>query len=304
MRMVSMRSLLESYGNTEAMGNRMIIALLSLLVAAKAFPQKVVHEEYNEVVGDSMSRFYKYDDYYFVGKTNSLEGGNHAFPFHRVTTSKGDTVKAVRGIAELKKVGPGRVIETCDLSNSGIKDIPNLKAYTILRMNLSGNFLKTPKEVLNKLPRSLRELNVSNCGIGKQELEWRKEKKGIHKYEHLFFFKFGRDSFPELRVLNASNNYIGDLELSPTRLRHVDVSNNRITLIRFDDRYMEETVPGFGRWRRNKEWSSEPVSVKYLNVSNNEDMYYGIGICPCHIDTLLHENCAHGKEIGVGAWID
>lgn len=71
---------------------KFILLLLSLLVAAKAFPQKVVHEEYNEVVGDSMSRFYKYDDYYFVGKTNSLEGGNHAFPFHRVTTSKGDTV--------------------------------------------------------------------------------------------------------------------------------------------------------------------------------------------------------------------
>lgn len=89
-----------------------------------------------------------------------------------------DTVKTVRSIAELKKVDPGKVIETCDLSNCGIRDIPNLKAYTILRMNLSGNFLKASKEVFNKLPRSLRELNVSNCKIGKQELEWSKEKKG------------------------------------------------------------------------------------------------------------------------------
>lgn len=66
----------------------------------------------------------------------------------------------------------------------------------------------------------------------------------------------------------------------------------------------QNNIPGFGRWRHKREWSSEPVSVKYLNVSNNEEMYYGIGIRPCYIDTLLHENCAHGEEIGVGAWID
>lgn len=207
-----------------------------------------------------------------------------------------DTVKLVMGMDGLRKAGPGRVIETCDLSRQGLKGIPSLKAYTILRLNLSGNDFRRrkPRYVVDSLPHSLRELNISNCGIGAD----------LRRGEQCYC-KLGRDSFPYLRVLNASGNKLTAMELSPTTLRHVDVSSNRLSILRFSDRYAVLSNGGaLGHWEYRKERAECARTVEYLNISGNRSMYSGIAIAPEKIDTLLHDNSANGEKIWVGIWID
>lgn len=217
-------------------------------------------------------------------------------PAGKVHTGR-DTVGLVIGMDGLRKAGAGRVIETCDLSRQGLKGIPSLKAYTILRLNLSGNDFRRrkPGYVVDSLPRSLRELNISNCGIGAD----------LRRGE-LCHCKFGRDSFPCLRVLNASGNKFTTIELSPTTLRHVDVSNNSLRILRFSDRYAVLSNGGaLGHWEYRKEWSESECTVEFLNISGNRSMYYsGIAIDPEKIDTLLHDNSANGEKIWMGIWVD
>lgn len=69
-----------------------ILLLLPLLVAAKAFPQKVVSQElYNVVVSDTASYFYRCPDYESVGSPKTPVG-EYTFPFDRIITSDGDTI--------------------------------------------------------------------------------------------------------------------------------------------------------------------------------------------------------------------
>lgn len=68
-----------------------LLLLLPLLVAAKAFPQKVVHEHYNRIMNDTCSSFYNYEDFEYLSE-RKYPFARYAFPFDRVTTSEGDTL--------------------------------------------------------------------------------------------------------------------------------------------------------------------------------------------------------------------
>lgn len=70
---------------------KFVLPLLPLLSAAMAFPQKVVTEGYNAIVRDTVSRFYHYPAYDYVGSPKTPHG-EYAFPFDRITTSSGDTI--------------------------------------------------------------------------------------------------------------------------------------------------------------------------------------------------------------------
>ncbi len=120
-----------------------------------------------------------------------------------------DTVKFVSSLEELYSYCPKYTfIETCDLSNLGLKEIPVLKLYNIKRLNLSHNEFRLVKNI-DFLPTSLEELDLSCCNFG---LDRSQDYEGIERFTHSLLrgldvdLNFSVNEFPNLKKLNLSYN--------------------------------------------------------------------------------------------------
>ena len=78
-----------------------------------------------------------------------------------------DTVELVTSLEELYSYAPkNTVIETCDLSHLGLKEIPMLRQYNIKSLDLSNNEMRLFEGYRLFLPPSVENLYLDSCYIG------------------------------------------------------------------------------------------------------------------------------------------
>lgn len=127
-----------------------------------------------------------------------------------------DTIEYVSNLEELYSYAPKyTVIETCDLSHLGLKEIPPLRDYNIKRLDLSNNELRWFRDYRSLLPPSVEELYLDSCNIGNKRRE--DEDRG--------------DSFSDVHVFFPGLDVYLDSADFPN-LRKVDVSYNRVLVIK------------------------------------------------------------------------
>ena len=216
---------------------------------------------------------------------HGLTAHNGGTDTSRVSNRNNDTVSLVKSLKQLKALLKGTVIETCDLSGQGLKYLPDLKAYNIRKLNLSGNnFWIKGFNGKKRLPKSLEILEMSNCKV----LTTDRNKKGVAYVKDAdASIWFDEDSFPKLREIDLHNT-----NLSVVRFpRYVEKANlSNCDLYQFK-------ITGF--WK-------EKLKLRYLDISHNWKMYNGIGIKPEEINsigTLKRDSCAEGKELWEGYWL-
>ena len=125
-----------------------------------------------------------------------------------------DTVELVTSLEELYSYVPKyTVIEKCDLSRLGLKEIPALGQYNIKCLDLSHNELRMFYDYELFIPKSVEVLILDSCNIGLIGPIDRKNKR-----RDLFFnpgvevpvyARFDKPKFPNLRKLDISYNNVG-----------------------------------------------------------------------------------------------
>lgn len=125
-----------------------------------------------------------------------------------------DTVELVTSLEELYSYVPKyTVIEKCDLSRLGLKEIPALGQYNIKCLDLSHNELRMFYDYELFIPKSVEVLILDSCNIGLIGPIDRKNKR-----RDLFFNPgvevpvqalFDKSKFPNLKKLDISYNNVG-----------------------------------------------------------------------------------------------
>lgn len=125
-----------------------------------------------------------------------------------------DTVELVTSLEELYSYVPKyTVIEKCDLSRLGLKEIPALGQYNIKCLDLSHNELRMFYDYELFIPKSVEVLILDSCNIGLRKPIDRKMER-----RDLFFNPgvevpvqalFDKSKFPNLRKLDISYNNVG-----------------------------------------------------------------------------------------------
>ncbi len=214
----------------------------------------------------------------FCSNTNSSMGDSSHTCYNNPKV-----IKLVKGLKELSTVPAGTEIETCDLSNQGFFELPNLTIYKIKKLNISGNQLwywRGEHYIYNLFPKNMEELNMSNCKLVKIAIN-KKGKKYITKEQTSFWLL--KERFPNLKVINVSNTNIYVLKISFTVERLEAVNCGLYNLY----------IDGM---------SKDTLHLKYLDISKNWNMYSGIGVEPERIDTLKCDSTAKGERIWPGIW--
>lgn len=229
----------------------------------------------------------------FVGVCSLAFPICHGFTAHnggtdtsRASNRNNDTVSLIKSMKQLKALPKGTFIETCDLSGQGLKYLPDLKAYNIRKLNLSGNnFWRRGFNEDKRLPKSLEILDMSNCRV----LTTDRNKKGVAYVKDAdASIWFVEDSFPKLREIDLHNTKLSSVRFQRC-VEKADLSN--CDLYQFK-------ITGY--------WDKEKLKLRYLDISHNWKMYNGIGIKPEEInsiDTLKRDSCAEGKELWEGYWL-
>lgn len=129
-----------------------------------------------------------------------------------------DTVELVTSLEELYSYVPKyTVIEKCDLSRLGLKEIPALRQYNIKCLDLSHNELRMFYDYELFIPKSVEVLILDSCNIGLRKPIDRKMER-----RDLFFNPgvevpvqalFDKSKFPNLRKLDFSYNCMGYLRV-------------------------------------------------------------------------------------------
>lgn len=172
-----------------------------------------------------------------------------------------DTVKLVSSLEELYSYCPKyTVIETCDLSYLGLKEIPVLSLYNIKRLNLSHNEFRKV-QYIDFLPTSLEELNISYCNIG---LNRTQDYERIEKFSDVLFWvpvviKLSAKEFPRLRKLDVSYNRIESVKV-PKYTQVIDMHFNDSKGVKNEVREREKYASGIN-----------PDTVK--SVKSLEELY-------------------------------
>lgn len=189
-----------------------------------------------------------------------------------------DTVRLVKSLDELFELAPNTVVLECDLSQQGLKDLPILRPYNIIRLNMEGNDLGNIRfshyypqdKYFLFFPESLVELNMSNCRLGEIE-------RKLHERTNLWI-RLSAVEMPHLRKVNLSGNWIEKL-LITSPVEHIEASRNNL-----------------------KELIIRTNTIKYLDVSHNWNMNPFIGVNPQDIDTLKTDSCAGGRKLEEKWW--
>lgn len=134
------------------------------------------------------------------------------------------SVKESTKLEQLLALSVDSVIATCDLSNDSIVDFPDLSAYSIKTLDLSGNLLDTI--IPRFLPKKLEKLNLSH----NQYSGWLKIKKNSFstlKELNLSYNKLKRIyvSDPLYRII-LSYNDLTDVDVNHKNIQYLDVSYN------------------------------------------------------------------------------
>lgn len=145
------------------------------------------------------------------------------------TKPKTDTVKLVSSLEELYSYSPRyTVIEKCDFSHLGLKEIPAIWLYNIKKLDLSHNDLRFFDAYDFLLPKSIEELNISYCNIGRfRHKDFSRERMYIYPtYLVKIKLNFKEKDFPHLKKLNASYNRIRELKV-PEYTEVADTNYNK-----------------------------------------------------------------------------
>ena len=145
------------------------------------------------------------------------------------TKPKTDTVKLVSSLEELYSYSPRyTVIEKCDFSHLGLKEIPAVWLYNIKKLDLSHNDLRFFDAYDSLLPKSIEELNISYCNIGRfRHKDFSRERMYIYPtYLVKIKLNFKEKDFPHLKKLNASYNRIQELKV-PEYTEVADTNYNK-----------------------------------------------------------------------------
>lgn len=125
-----------------------------------------------------------------------------------------DTVELVTSLEELYSYVPKyTVIEKCDLSRLGLKEIPALGQYNIKCLDLSHNELRMFYDYELFIPKSVEVLILDSCNIGLIGPIDRKNKRRDMFFnpgvEVPVYARFDKPKFPNLKKLDISYNNVG-----------------------------------------------------------------------------------------------
>lgn len=255
--------------------SRLIDYSVRLCFDEEEFPNlKMIDVSYNKINRIEVPEYTKilnthYNDFKSI-KNKVRETSNG------MTNIKRDTVRMVTSVEDLYGLAPNTIIEVCDLSNQGLKKLPVLRPYNILKLDVSeNNFDELNREERQysswkaMLPQSIRELKMNNSYNGAlvRNTEYGKRSGGA-------YLLLRKNELPYLKTINISNNFIGGLYISAPAV-HVNVSRNDLRKIEI-----------------------KTNTINYLDVSYNWNMDKGIRVSPESIDTLKTDSCAHGMKLG------
>lgn len=185
------------------------------------------------------------------------------------------TVKLVKSLKELYELAPNTIIEVCDLSNQGLKEMPVLRPYNIKRLDISGNdFSQIPKdfsydEIYTTFPESLVELDMSNCRYGENF----HDPNDRDFFYHGIHLAFKKSKLPHLKIIDVSHNHIAQLLVNTPAVK-MNASHNDLRQLIINTN-----------------------TLKHLDVSYNWNMNDVIGIAPESLKTLKADSCAHGMKL-------
>lgn len=134
------------------------------------------------------------------------------------------SIKELTKLEQLYLLSFDSVMNVCDLSNDSIVDFPDLSAYSIKTLDLSGNLLDTI--IPRFLPKKLEKLNLSH----NQYSGWLKIEKNSFstlKELNLSYNKLKRIyvSDPLYRII-LSYNDLTDVDINHKNIQYLDVSYN------------------------------------------------------------------------------
>lgn len=125
-----------------------------------------------------------------------------------------DTVELVTSLEELYSYVPKyTVIEKCDLSRLGLKEIPALGQYNIKCLDLSHNELRMFYDYELFIPKSVEVLILDSCNIGlRKPIDRKMERRDMFfnpGVEVPVYARFDKPKFPNLKKLDISYNNVG-----------------------------------------------------------------------------------------------
>ena len=130
-------------------------------------------------------------------------------PINNNSINKSVDVTKLTKLEQLFLLPIDSVMCSYDLSNDSIMDFPNLSAYTIKALDLSGNKLDTI--IPHYLPKGLERLNLSN-----------------NRYKG--YINIRRYTIPFLKEVDLSNNSLDSIRITEPLSRIVLAHNNLVSI--------------------------------------------------------------------------
>ena len=134
------------------------------------------------------------------------------------------SVKESTKLEQLLALSVDSVIATCDLSNDSIVDFPDLSAYSIKTLDLSGNLLDTI--IPRFLPKKLEKLNLSHNRYS----GWLKIEE--HTFSSLKELDMSYNQLIRILILDplyriiVSHNDLVEVDINHKNIQYLDISYN------------------------------------------------------------------------------
>lgn len=188
-----------------------------------------------------------------------------------------DTVELVTSLEELYSYVPKyTVIEKCDLSRLGLKEIPALGQYNIKCLDLSHNELRMFYDYELFIPKSVEVLILDSCNIGLIGPIDRKNKRRDMFFnpgvEVPVYARFDKPKFPNLKKLDISYNNVGlrvpdDVELNDTCCDNSPYIKNEVRKPIATTLKPAKTIKYVKGWEEFSELPPNTI-IEYCDLSN------------------------------------
>lgn len=164
-------------------------------------------------------------------------------------------------------------------------EIPDLSEYTwIEKLNLRGN--KINKIDKNKFPPNLIDLDLSHNNLNRINKNDIPFKVKILNLSHNHINKFDGSEFPNIEVLDLSNNKLESLIAFPSKCRSIDISNNEL-----------ENIPDFNEdleiidCSGNKLESLGKINKTLKMINLSENLFTELPYFHDNVEYLKCESC-------------
>lgn len=188
-----------------------------------------------------------------------------------------DTVELVTSLEELYSYVPKyTVIEKCDLSRLGLKEIPALGQYNIKCLDLSHNELRMFYDYELFIPKSVEVLILDSCNIGLIGPIDRKNKRRDMFFnpgvEVPVYARFDKPKFPNLKKLDISYNNVGlrvpdGVELNDTCCDNSPYIKNEVRKPIATTLKPAKTIKYVKGWEEFSEFPPNTI-IEYCDLSN------------------------------------